>query len=240
MPEEADNKKPNFHEFALNSGLFKGRPDFYFSYLKAERLAHALCKLCRAAEGTPGDVLESLLRASTMFPGALARFSAGEIEEAGILADLFEILALIRLSVSQGLLSEGNARILVEEYEGVGQKIDMGKNLSPFIALEDLSVPSLRMESSGQKTPMLPPQRSQGSAKLKDRLQRSANSKGHSPRASQILEFIRKNKRVSIKDIVKVIRGVSEKTIQRELLELTRQGLIRKEGERRWSQYLPT
>ena len=58
-----------------------------------------------------------------------------------------------------------------------------------------------------------------------------------------ILAFVRNNKGVSIKDIRQLadpaIRGCSEKTIQRELGELIRRGLIKKVGERRWSQYLP-
>ena len=39
------------------------------------------------------------------------------------------------------------------------------------------------------------------------------------------------------KDVSAVIKDYSSKTIQRELLNLIRQGLIRKEGERRWSVY---
>lgn len=232
MPEESDNQKPNFHEFALNSALFKGRPDFYFSYLKAERLSHAISKLSRFS----GDVLENLLRASSNLPGALARFAAGEIEEAGILADIFEILSLLRLSVTQELISEGNARILVEEYEGIGHKIDLGKHASPFIVLEDLAIPPLRLEASKRASALAP----HPSSKIKDiRQPMAGTSQGHAPRTSHILAFIRKQGRVSIKDISKVVRGVSEKTIQRELLELVRQGLVRKEGERRWSHYIP-
>ncbi len=239
MPEESENQKPNFHEFALNSGLFKGRPDFYFSYLKAERLCHALCKLSRSGYGTGGDVLDNLVRASAAFPGALARFSAGEIEEAGILADLFEILSLLRLSATQELLSEGNARILLEEYEGIGHKINLGKHVSPFIALEELAVPPMRIEQSTSKVQALHGERRPSSARLKDIRQPVGISKGQTARTSEILAFIRKQKQVSIKDIAKVIRGVSEKTIQRELQELIRDGLVRKEGERRWSQYFP-
>jgi predicted HTH transcriptional regulator len=47
------------------------------------------------------------------------------------------------------------------------------------------------------------------------------------------------NKAVSIKDIRTAITGCSEKTIQRELANLISQGLIKREGERRWSVYKP-
>jgi DeoR/GlpR family transcriptional regulator of sugar metabolism len=68
-------------------------------------------------------------------------------------------------------------------------------------------------------------------------------SKGQQTRQAIILAFIRAKLSVSIKDICQLpdaeIKGCSEKTIQRELADLIRQGLIKKVGERRWSQYVP-
>jgi DeoR/GlpR family transcriptional regulator of sugar metabolism len=43
---------------------------------------------------------------------------------------------------------------------------------------------------------------------------------------SLILDFVKKNNGVSIKEIAAVVRGCSEKTIQRELGNLIEQGLI--------------
>ncbi|MDO8575543.1 MAG: hypothetical protein Q7R78_02485 [bacterium] len=42
---------------------------------------------------------------------------------------------------------------------------------------------------------------------------------------------------LTIKDVVGVVKGCSEKTIQRELGEMIEEGLLKKEGERRWSRY---
>lgn len=52
-----------------------------------------------------------------------------------------------------------------------------------------------------------------------------------------ILSIITKKKEVNIKDISDVFDGCSEKTIQRELTSLVEDGVVRKEGERRWSRY---
>lgn len=52
-----------------------------------------------------------------------------------------------------------------------------------------------------------------------------------------ILNFISKQKNVSIKDISDAFDGCSEKTIQRELMALIKEGKLVKEGERRWSRY---
>lgn len=57
-------------------------------------------------------------------------------------------------------------------------------------------------------------------------------------RQSKIVDFIKKNGPSSIKDLAAVVRGCSEKTIQRELTDLIDHGLLRREGERRWSKYV--
>ncbi|HET8574683.1 MAG TPA: hypothetical protein VFM02_00735 [Candidatus Paceibacterota bacterium] len=62
-------------------------------------------------------------------------------------------------------------------------------------------------------------------------------SKEISPRREAIVNFIKKEGDVSVKDVSKVIRGLSEKTLQRELTALVSDGVLKKEGERRWSRY---
>lgn len=66
------------------------------------------------------------------------------------------------------------------------------------------------------------------------------NGKRHNrkeTRKSLIFDFIFKHKNSSIKDIVPNIKGCSEKTVQREIMDLIKEGKIKKEGERRWSKY---
>jgi len=43
--------------------------------------------------------------------------------------------------------------------------------------------------------------------------------------------------KLTIKDFTKNIKDCSEKTIQRELLAMVAKGVLKKEGERRWSKY---
>ena len=52
-----------------------------------------------------------------------------------------------------------------------------------------------------------------------------------------IIDLLKKNSNLTIKDFVKVIKNCSEKTIQRELISLVKKGVIKKQGERRWSTY---
>jgi len=56
-------------------------------------------------------------------------------------------------------------------------------------------------------------------------------------RRSLIVNIIRKKGTVMLKDISPAIKGCSDKTIQRELAVLVRKGVVKKEGERRWSTY---
>lgn len=52
-----------------------------------------------------------------------------------------------------------------------------------------------------------------------------------------VIEALQKKGDASIKDIARLVRGCSEKTIQRELNVLIDDGRVLKEGERRWSRY---
>lgn len=67
------------------------------------------------------------------------------------------------------------------------------------------------------------------------------NSKEASPRKTvrreRVLEIVRKNGPITIKDISQQIKDCSEKTIQRELTDLIKDNLILRTGERRWSMY---
>ena len=56
-------------------------------------------------------------------------------------------------------------------------------------------------------------------------------------RQTAIIDLLKKKSDLTIKDFVKVITDCSEKTIQRELMELMEKGAVIKRGERRWSTY---
>jgi len=57
-------------------------------------------------------------------------------------------------------------------------------------------------------------------------------------RRAVILDIIGRKGKVSIGDIAEEFSGCSEKTIQRELGALVEEGVLRREGERRWSRYM--
>ena len=56
-------------------------------------------------------------------------------------------------------------------------------------------------------------------------------------RRATILGLLQRKDRITVKDVANVVRDCSEKTIQRELAALVSQGVLKREGERRWSTY---
>ncbi|MSR70544.1 DeoR family transcriptional regulator [Candidatus Kaiserbacteria bacterium] len=229
-----DNSK-KFHEFALQSILFKGRSDWYFCYLKAEKIAHALVFLGRSAAPEWQEELDETARRAGLLPGSIAHLAGGEVDAPLVLADVFGLLSALRLLAARGALSGQNAQVLAHECEVVAERIVRGSNPSPFVSAEDFSVPQLESPSAFLSRPSYAPAPQEH---LKDNRTKGHN-KGQSERMSLILELVRKRKSLSIKEIASVIKGCSEKTIQRELAALISQGLVRKVGERRWSLYMP-
>ncbi len=65
----------------------------------------------------------------------------------------------------------------------------------------------------------------------------ASTARKHNERSATILKLVKDKKNVSVKDISVVITDCSEKTIQRELITLINENVLKKEGERRWSTY---
>lgn len=88
-----------------------------------------------------------------------------------------------------------------------------------------------------------------GYSGLKSETKNSVNNKGQntsslqkndqkSLRKDSIISILKNNiEPLTIKDISNNIKDCSEKTIQRELLSMVASGVLKKEGERRWSRY---
>ncbi len=232
MPDS--NKK--FHEFALQSILFKGRHDWYYCYLKSEKIAQVLGFLAESVVSERQGELIEASRRTAILPGEIAHLAAGEVDAEVVLADVFSILSTLRLLVVRQTLSEANGLVLVRELESLAERLVRGSHPSPFISSEHFSIAPLP-----EHVMQLPqPVSDQGvNPSVKDNRSKGQD-KGQSERMSLILDLVRKKKSLSIKEIASVIKGCSEKTIQRELAVLIDRGLVRKVGERRWSLYLPS
>lgn len=56
-------------------------------------------------------------------------------------------------------------------------------------------------------------------------------------RQSIIINLLKRKKEIMIKDVSPLINNCSDKTVQRELLAMVKAGVLKKEGEKRWSKY---
>jgi predicted HTH transcriptional regulator len=75
--------------------------------------------------------------------------------------------------------------------------------------------------------------------KMSDKNQKTDNKtiKDKNDRQDTIKSMLKGGIKLTIKDFAKNIKDCSEKTIQRELVEMVAKGVLKKEGERRWSKY---
>lgn len=240
-------RKGNFHEFSIKSVLFKGRSDWYFCYLKSERIAQVLNIFSEKFQNPPAT---SLVIDAAKLPQSILYFVAGDIQLSLLLAEILSLISTLRVVGASHHIPEEHIAIIIAEYEALAEKIGGGAHPSPFVSSDDFSVPMTFVdEKTGGGNDLLLGDsaefpKGQAIGHIKDvnkgqeLLQRRA-SKSQEERARKILEYVRNNDGVSVKEIAHVIRNCSEKTIQRELAYLIKGGMVKKLGERRWSVYRP-
>jgi len=171
-----------------------------------------------------------------------------------------EIVSLSSISYHAGLISEMNFEILKREFTNLASTIEKDENkkaneetviLSPSFFDEPAApqhLPEAARETKTEAGSVLY-KRQEVPARMtmvqqqpvtKDIPQTPRPSKkveSKNERQEAILKVLSHKNRLSVKDFTDTIKGVSEKTIQRELLSMVSLGVLKKEGERRWSTY---
>jgi hypothetical protein len=194
------------------------------------------------------DLLSSSFTASSSVPG----------DKSGVIQAIFtaalETLSLLNVAKISNLISEMNHKLLVREIDlVVGMLRDRlaqsaekaGYVLSEsFFKTPDLFASGFRMDNRGGGNPNQHDDKGQVLGMKYEVSGNKASIEGHvsvqekkSNRQETILNVLKTQSNLTIKDFAKVIKDCSEKTIQRELIDLVSKGLIKKEGERRWSRY---
>ena len=197
------------------------------------------------------DLVSSSFTASSSLPG----------DKNAVIRSLFtaalETISLLNVAKVSNLITEMNYRILVREIDQIiGMLRDRlaqsaenaGYVLSEsFFRTPDLFSSGFRTGSIGSHTgdrgrAANEPGSSRADSAQEQRFSRvSQGQSGLQEKKTQrqgvIMGLLRAHSNLTIKDFSKVIKDCSAKTIQRELLELVDKGVIKKEGERRWSRY---
>ncbi len=193
------------------------------------------------------DLLSSSFTASSAVPGDK------NIVIQSLFTAALETISLLNVAKLCNLVSEMNHKMLVKEIDNIlGMLRDRlaqnaenaGYVLSEsFFKTPDLFSSGFRSDQRELKGHLSD---SYAENKPKDRsLTKSMASNNDSSdlqnkknqRQESILSLLKGQSNLTIKDFSRVIKDCSEKTIQRELLDLVDKGVIKKEGERRWSKY---
>lgn len=226
----------NQGDFVLEKSIFSNIFDKdirrVYIYKKTERLAKAI-HLITPAFATAATlrnrldgIAVGLVDAAILPPGAAKEAFSRE---------LLALSSVLAIAQSGGLLSPMNSTLIADEAHALLAEIAAYEE--PRLFLDDSPTLADLAKSAGRRIP------SAGSARA--RATRSPSSaKGHikdikdnTARQDAIVSVIRDKGTVYIKDISTVVREISEKTIQRELQKLVQEGVVVRQGSRRWTAY---
>lgn len=178
------------------------------------------------------EVSVSLLSLMSHFIGESRREIMGKSKEAHRIT--IELVSLLDTAKLAGFVSDMNFGIISDEIEKVAVSLRaIVTSEGTSILLDDsfFDVPKDSLNHKvAPKRPIYSPIPAQKEKNGPVDMKRKS-------RRESILSVIRKQDMVGIKEISNTIKDCSEKTIQRELLSLVAEGVLKKQGERRWSVY---
>jgi hypothetical protein len=227
-------------EKSIFTNIFEKDIRRVFIYKKAERLAKAIHLITPAfVESTSLrnriDAIAVGLVDAAILPAAAAR--------AALSRELLTLSSVLSIARTGGLLSPMNAELITREAHILLNEIAAYEE--PRLFLDEAPTLSEIAKKTFSRSPVKSPPKRQTVSKI---ISMNKTDKGHlkdtaisdkpiKDRHEAILSVIKNKGRASIKDISTIVRGVSEKTVQRELLTLISAGKVSKQGERRWSTY---
>ncbi|MFA5933782.1 MAG: hypothetical protein WC795_00975 [Candidatus Paceibacterota bacterium] len=207
-----------------------------------------------------------------------ANLSDKEISTFELRNSIKEIMSLVEISSTVGMISSMNGSVLIKEFSALlaiveniehdikkkkfsgeifqdkrSNEIALPENFFAFeMENESVRLPDIPASYQGHKTfsghielPHVLKEKSKGQSfsNLKDkniqlntRLPKSDIAL-RLARRNAILRLVKDKKEVTIKEVSRIISECSEKTIQRELMFLVSEGVLKKEGDKRWSKY---
>ncbi len=239
---QTNGKYTHPEDFVLEKSIFTNifEKDIrrVFIYKKAERLAKAIHLITPAFTESVSlkdriDTIAIGLIDAAILPPSSAR--------AALSRELLALSSILSIARTGSILSVMNAELIAREAHSLLHEV--ANYEEPRLSFDEtptLSAIARNAPSGGAPEEAAPRPKAQ---------RRPASHKGHikdteslsdtpiKDRRDAVLSVIRNKGTASIKDISTHVRGVSEKTIQRELSALIDLGMVVKRGERRWSTY---
>lgn len=219
-----------------NQTFFDGGSDFIFICKKTEKLASAVYLVTNLLSDNEPMKWSLRRKVSELLSFTITYKDIRQSELPNFFHNVktrvSEIVSLLEVSVLAGLVSKMNFSIIKDEFNNL---LELFNNTSKTDYSNEL-IPKTFFDNTVSKISTFAPRIENSSLKdsvpLKDSVVFKSNN-----RQGIILGLLKKKKDLTIKDIALVIKDVSEKTIQRELISLIEAGVLVKTGERRWSKY---
>lgn len=228
----------NIYENYKDIGLFNNGDYLVYSFKKTEKIVSAIYLVTSLIKDNEPMKWE-LREGSMSLISILMTLNGSESVDKNRLIQSFfttsiQLISFLNISVISGIISEMNASIIINEITTLVDYLKEQNTISDsktgfilsdsFFATDTLPITS-KGHSEIQK---IPEAKVSKTLIIKDK---------KDSRKTAILSILKKESHLTIKDFVKVISDCSEKTIQRELIDLVEKGIVKKEGERRWSTY---
>lgn len=252
-------KDPSFND-PINwksLGFFSAEDYLLYIFKKTEKITSALYLVSGLLKDDEPMKWELRDRGMELINSSFTVSSSLPVDRNYVIQSLFtsalETISLLNVARVSNLISEMNHKILVREIDQVLALLrdrltesaeSAGLVLSDkFFKTPDLFSSGFKTveKDSNQQYPArsnLYRTNSQNRPQIKDARQGHVSVKEkREERQRNILDILGKQSNLTIKDFSVVMKDCSEKTIQRELIDLVNKGLIKREGERRWSRY---
>ena len=262
--DKKDNKNQPDHNEHLkwkSLGFFSAEEYLLYIFKKTEKITAAIYLVSGLLKDDEPmkwelrdhgmELMSSSFMASSNVPG----------DKSSVIQSLFssalETISLLNVARISNLITEMNHKLLVHEIDNiVGMLRDRlaesaenaGYVLSEqFFRTPDMFTTGFRTGAEGRGAGFAGGSNRHDSRFMNPESRKAVKheiSDGHtstqvkkSQRQESIINVLNGQSNLTIKDFSKVIKDCSEKTIQRELIELVDKGIVKKEGERRWSRY---
>lgn len=229
--KNVDVSKRTDSNLTINFNVFLKNEHHSFAVLKTEKLASALYMVSGFV--SENDPLRTRLRTCALDLVSCVTDSRKAKEDASqevFGARCLEIGTMLGTAERAGLISPMNSKILCEEYAALASFVHTHQDQIFGSGTIDPSVQVPQAAHNGIKRHTSLPTR-------KPIIKRTSNDKRHKDRRGIILSLLNKKDKINLKDASSAIDGCSDKTIQRELTAMVNEGVLLKEGEKRWSTY---
>lgn len=235
--------------------IFKDNPHLVFLYKKTEKLVSALYLLSSFISDKEPVKWQMREAGINLLSHSLSLSDRSSSERmlayTNFVSTGLKFLSFLEVSYLGGIISEMNYNILKYEFETLIKTAETGEKGSDakghIFPKNFFEVPVTANTQNIQST-ISAPITSKGQVNLSDKntgakpirqtnVVEKVNRVSAINRQDIIIDLLKKNSELGIKDFTMSIKDCSEKTIQRELVSLVSKGLIKKDGEKRWSRY---